>query len=156
MSKPTVIIRTLEDSPVQLDQQLVMAYLSTHYWVEWPDELGHVLRVGDQDSAFLRHLSEQFINSFAIITASNPASLLLTAAENKARKELLEKECMHLQRYPAQNISPQGDWPHEEGFCFCGMDTATAIALARKHGQNALLFWQTGNMVELWWVADGD
>ena len=45
MSKPHVIIRMLEDSTADLDQQLLAAYMSTQYWIDGPDEKGSFITV---------------------------------------------------------------------------------------------------------------
>ena len=154
MSKPKVIIRTLEDSPDWLDQQLVKAYLATEYWVDWPTENGLCLRIGEDGGRLREILQSQQIGSFFIITAYNPNSHLLTELENEERDRRLrtDLEAVPGLKNQARNIDPMGKWPDEAGYCVCGADAAEVLRLGRKYGQNALLHWQSGAMVALWWL----
>ncbi len=144
MSKPSVIIRLVEDSASTLDQRLLAAYLATQYWVGWPGEIGSFVRIGETDSPFIHFLLQENIENFAIITASNPFSQLLGEKENEARNAALNENlvaCTTL-LFPARNISPDGAWPVEHGFCAAGIPEEMAMGLGKKYGQNAVVWWQ--------------
>lgn len=148
MSKPRVIIRMLEDSTAAFDQQLLAAYLATQYWVGWPDETGSFVRIGSTSSAFMDFLQQENIGNFVIITASNPFSQLLDEKENAARHAALREDlegCATL-LFPARNISHDGSWPVEHGFCAAGIAAELVLALGKKYGQNAVVWW--GQAVE--------
>ncbi|MCB0577589.1 MAG: DUF3293 domain-containing protein, partial [Saprospiraceae bacterium] len=43
-------------------------------------------------------------------------------------------------------------WPAEESFWAFGIDAARAVALGRRYGQNALVWWEPGATPALWWL----
>lgn len=141
MSKPKLIIRMIEDSPVPLDQSLVSAYLATQYHIAWPDEKGCFLTIGDVDAAFAAFLEAQHIYTFAIITASNPFSKILEDTENERRNLALEKDLKQHATLliAAQNICPAASWPTEYGFCAVGISEEMAVGLGRKYEQFAVV-----------------
>lgn len=154
MSKPKVIIRTLEDSPLWLDQQLVLAYLATQYWVGWPDEKGVFLSIGGQHPALMPYLLQHNLDHCAIITAWNPRSEILPKSENHLRHIQLHQDlagCTPL-LLPARNISSDGTWPAEAGFFAGGLAAQDAIRLGIKYGQNAIVWWEKGREIALWWL----
>ena len=156
MSKPRVIIRTLEDSPPRLDQSLITAYLATRYRVDWPDETGCFLTIGERESAFTDYREREKIGTCAIITASNPRSEMLGETENARRNLQLQADLARHTTllFPAQNISLDGDWPPEAGFCAGGIQAETAVMLGHKYEQNAIVWWEKGGVVELWWLGE--
>jgi len=144
LSKPSVIIRMLEDSTAALDQRLLAAYMSTQYWIGWPDENGSFVTIGSTESAFINFLHQENIGNFVIITASNPFSQMLEEKENEARNVALLRDlqgCTTL-LLPARNITHDGSWPVEHGFCAAGIWEAVAMGLGRRFGQNAVVWWQ--------------
>ncbi len=112
----------LEDSTAALDQRLLAAYMSTQYWIGWPDENGSFVTIGSTESAFINFLHQENIGNFVIITASNPFSQMLDEKENMKRNKALKEELLGRTTLllPARNISHDGSWPVEHGFMCCG------------------------------------
>lgn len=152
MAKPVLIIKTLEDSPPSLDRRLVSAYLQTTYRLIGFDI---DIFIGPASADFLGWAERQSVTSFAILTAVNPASHLLTDQENAARNHFLE---CHLQTagltyVPAIALAAEGNWPPEPGFGIYNPSASRIVGLARLFDQNALVYWQTGADTALWWIA---
>lgn len=153
MLKPVAIIRKVEDSPDWLDQRLVEAYLRTVYSL--PD---FDVTVGRNHCAFEKWLGEQGVKTFAFITASNPASRILSGSENTQKNKDLEADLQKVSRIvlPARHIALAGNWPPEESFWAGSISDENAILLGRKYGQNAIVRWKKGGVPELWWLAKND
>jgi Protein of unknown function (DUF3293) len=141
MSKPPVFIRTLEDSPPWLDQQLVLAYLNTQYQVQMPEKTSLYWEIGQSCGPFWEYLTQQKLATAAIITAFNPRSFLLDAATNFQRHQQLATRlrCMPLV-LPSKSISADGQWPDEHGFCIGGIQLPTVVSLALEFEQNAVVW----------------
>lgn len=160
MSKPVIVIRKLEDSPEWLDRRLVAAYLATIYRVELAPagavERGFVeLHPGYGHSRyFARWLAEQNCDTYAVITAWNPASVKLSAEENAQNNKQLASDLREVSRFllPATNLDPDDRWPPEESFFACAISAGNAARLGRKYGQNAIVWWEKGGAPELWWL----
>lgn len=153
-TKPRFIIRTLEDSVELLDQSLVAAYLDTNYRVAWPDQNGTVVRIGDQDTPFIQHLASMHFQTFALITADNPGSRMQSDQENLLRRLDLQARLVRSVVYmlPSVHFSKNLSWPAEYGFLVAGINPSFAVNIARKFGQNAIVWWQQGDSVALWWL----
>jgi hypothetical protein len=108
--------------------ELRASYLATEVFVELDGELL------DAPEAARRLGTPLFV-----LTAHNPASVILDDAVNDARNAVLldQIEAAGLTVYPAIGKSPDGSW-FEPGFALSGADLATAIDLGREHGQNAI------------------
>ncbi len=134
----------LEDSTAALDQRLLAAYMSTQYWIGWPDENGSFVTIGSTESAFINFLHQENIGNFVIITASNPFSQMLDEKENMKRNKALKEELLGRTTLllPARNVSHDGSWPVEHGFCAAGILEAVATGLGMRFGQNAVVWWQ--------------
>jgi hypothetical protein len=142
MSKPPVFIRTLEDSPPWLDQQLVLAYLHTLYQVQLPEKVFVQWTIGRVCATFWDFLIQHNLQTAAIITASNPKSKLLEEAANQARQQQLAEQLAGIPLVlPAKNISADALWPVEHGFCVVGIDQNSAIALAMAFEQLAVVWY---------------
>ncbi|MFA5522307.1 MAG: DUF3293 domain-containing protein [Castellaniella sp.] len=127
-----------------LDEMLLRAYRQTDYHVfHCP---AFVLRV-DEHHADLAALHRHWgVDCSAYITACNPHSRLLTAAENRCRQLVLESDLRQaghaflrgIGRHPGQN--PGNDWPGEDSVLVLGLTREEAAALGRRHEQNAILW----------------
>lgn len=130
------------------------AFLECHYCIETPAGT-LVLRTGRSSAeldSLLRSLDQA---AAALITAANPRSRLLPAAENASRHELL------LARLPAGHRvlptvarDPRGEWPDEHGVLACGLAREEALGLASAFGQLALLWCEAGEPVQLLWTGE--
>ncbi len=146
-----VPIRTLEDSPEQLDRRLVSAYLLTNYKVP---ALDFQLRINQPDAALDKWLERGNYTHFAIITAWNPGSQWRPETANRANNRLLEAKLRAAAQVvlPALGQGDQGDWPAEESFFAAGIRQDEALHLAADFSQNALVFGTKGHPPELFWL----
>ena len=156
MSKPTAIIAKLEDCPDWLDRTLAKAYWDADYRLEslnLEDE-GMLLFRFDTPTPVLDRLLEQFdIQTFTIITAFNPGSIMLSLEENSMRHERLREHLLPMCRILRDSTgqSPQGGW-QEHGFWALDLDLDQAVDLGRVFGQLAIVCWRRGRLAELWWL----
>ncbi|PSW19012.1 DUF3293 domain-containing protein [Photobacterium sanctipauli] len=81
---------------------------------------------------------------FAILTAFNPRSIVISHQVNKKRHHMLVNELstLTLQLRPISCSAIDGDW--QELGVMAGLPLASAINLARRWGQNAI-YWVEGN-----------
>jgi hypothetical protein len=159
MTKPSAIVRNLEDSPDWLDQRLVAAYLRTKYWTEaiQLDDRGYCFEVGQpHPTLFDNQLEHHGFEHYAFITAWNPTSRALDQWHNRWRNLNLEFEiqphCRLLRRGLGVAHEEHSDWPPEESFLALDIPLEKAVELGRLFGQNALVCWQKGGLPELWWL----
>lgn len=152
MSKPIAVIRKVEDSPDWLDRRLAEAYLRTFYTVLFLDF--PPVHVGEVNRSFEKWLDEQRVRTYAFITAWNPASRMLSKAENLLRNNNLQTDLIRTSRQvlPALHLAAAGDWPPEESFWTSDISAENAVLLGRKYGQNAIVWWEKGGVPELWWL----
>ncbi len=131
------------------DQSLAEAYRNARYTIN-----GFSLRIGGHHPDFDRWLSEHEHRTYLLLTAHNPASRLLPAAENRLRERALHDEVARagLPSVPGWGADPHGTWPREDGRCLLDVPRATADALARKYGQNAVLEGEVRGVPHLRWV----
>ena len=146
-----VPIRTLEDSPEQLDRRLVSAYLLTNYRVP---ALDFSIRINQTDALFDTWLERGNYVHVAIITAWNPGSKWRPEPANRANNRLLETKLRQAAQivFPALGQGDQGDWPAEESFFAAGVRQDEALQLAADFGQNAIVFGTKGHPPELFWL----
>lgn len=156
MAKPLAILKSLEDCPDWLDRTLLIAYRNADYWLqplEFPEENWRLFRFDAVSHDFENTLKLFDIQSFTIITAYNPGSVLLPEAENLARharlREILTPQCRFLRKSVSQ--APGGDW-QEPGFWALDLDLDLAVELGRHFGQSAIVCWQRGEQPALWWL----
>ncbi|MBA2354092.1 MAG: DUF3293 domain-containing protein [Acidobacteria bacterium] len=119
---------------------LVAAYRRTEYRVE---DRGYafVLRV-DEPSAALRVCHDEFaVRCSAYLTAWNPRSQPTARDVNRAAMQRLEAD-LHAQRLPylqGIGVDPAGDWRAEPSLLVLGADQGTALVLAQRYAQHAIL-----------------
>lgn len=104
---------------------------------EWADvrvgqPLPHVL------SAWLEGLNE---THWAIITADNPGSTMLSAGENSRRRQALAAQLdkegkVH---YPTKHMADDSQWPVERGVLVAGLKAVEAVQVAQTWGQRAVV-----------------
>jgi Protein of unknown function (DUF3293) len=133
--------------------ELEAAYRQSSYIVEAPR--GNVLLGVGQASPELDLLLESFgATVAAMITAANPRSRRLPAAENASRREqLLARIPAGHHMVPTVAQDPRGQWPDEHGILVFGLAQDEAIDLARAFGQYAILWCRAGEPVQLLWAS---
>lgn len=152
MVKPSAVLTCLEDSPPLLDRRLVLAYLRTVYRVLDP---AFDLRIGSLPREVEHWLLERQIGTFAFLTAYNPGSQRTPDAVNDRQNALLYEAlrlCMPNAPRPAVHLSEASDWPPEKSWWAPGLSASDAVKLGKQFGQNALVFWESGGAVALWWL----
>lgn len=132
-----------------MDARLEDAYRATTYWVETP-ERWIALRVGEASEPLDRLLGPH--ESWALVTADNPRSVPLPPEENRKRRCALRAE-VRWPSFPTVAVAdPQPGaepWPPELGLLLLGIGRKEALALGRRHEQNAILFGRKGGPVEM-------
>ncbi len=154
MSKPVAVLKTVEDSPPQLDRRLVEAYIRTIYRVLDP---AFDIRIGAADPLLEQWLTQHGFDGYAFVTAWNPASQLLSRQANEARHAALYQALRGFTSadpHLAEHHGESGGWPMEKSWWTPGLAPENAVDLARQFGQNALVFGRKGGVAELWWVAE--
>jgi hypothetical protein len=128
-----------------VEPALIAAYEATHY-VILDGESDLVLRIGRHDAAMDDLLDRHGVTVAAIITACNPESVVLAAAENARRqaelRALLQGRGFH--SLPAEGRDPAGDWIAEASCCALGIDLDQAKDIGRQFRQNAIVFISRG------------
>ena len=133
----------------QLDPDLIQAYRETHFVVLAQDPF--TLRVGQRSEELLALHREVGVESSAYVTACNPFSRSLSAAENEARMAELRtwlREAGHPTR-EGIGKDPAGEWPGEPSVLVLGLTRADSEALGRRLEQNAVVFMASDAMPEL-------
>jgi hypothetical protein len=132
---------------------IATAFLECHYCIETP--AGPLVLHAGQPSAALDSLLRTLDQAAAaLITAANPRSRLLPAAENASRHEqLLARLPAGHHALPSVARDPRGEWPDEHGVLACGLAREEALGLASAFDQHALLWCEAGEPVQLLWTG---
>ncbi|MFM2312762.1 MAG: hypothetical protein RLZZ04_2038 [Cyanobacteriota bacterium] len=93
-------------------------------------------------------------HSWAIITAANPYSQILTELENKQRHHKLRSHLQELQVpwLAALGMDQTGIWTPEPSFWISGIELLEAIAIGRQFEQNAIVYSELHQSAELQWL----
>jgi len=126
------------------EEALLQAYLATDYQVyPTPSQTLHI-RVNQINSEVDYFLDEH--QSWAYITAWNPNSQLLPAAENKQRNQVLAKTLASkgFTFYKGKGVPDEGDWLPEVSFLVIDISKEAAIKIGQDYGQKAIVWGQVG------------
>lgn len=139
--------------------ELDRAYRRAIYRLEVPDGLVD-LRIDTYSEPMRVLLDTHGVRTAAFLTACNPGSEREDPAANQAAQAALLDAASRLGHttLPGVAVDPDGQWPDEESVLVIGIDAAEATMLARRFGQNALVWINAGATPELVWVdrpADG-
>lgn len=129
-----------------MDSALLRSYLATVY--ELPTDTGVLSASMDgepgRDEAGLPHLLRE---SFAILTAYNPRSMLLPRRVNEARhmvlRDLLVLGCFRVEQCLGVDDGPDGVW-REPAWLVHGIDKEEAVMFGRAFRQNTIVFSRGG------------
>lgn len=122
----------------QIDPSLIQAYIDTRYEIiAFGKESQNISVLMDRPSP-LAHLAIQG----AFITAANPFSQPLNAAQNETRNSHLfaRLNLDSISFHAAQGIALEGDWLPELGFFVVTADLDYICSLAIEHEQNAIVW----------------
>ena len=133
---------------------LAAAYRATTYRARLPDAVID-LRPDRLHPVLDRWLAGQGAACWAFVTAVNPGSTRLDAAENGRR---LARLAARLRAdgyafFAGESIADAGDWPDEPGFFVVGLGAAAALSLAECFGQNAVLVGAEAQPAGLLWAS---
>lgn len=142
--------------PARQIGRLAQAYRSTAYRLASDGAEGAALTIfaGVPVPALdglLRHLGAR---RYAVLTACNPGSRQLAAAENATRQARLAARltALNLAFFPACNGPEAAEWPPEPSFCVLDAPLAVLRRLGRAFGQNALVAGRRGARPRLVWL----
>ena len=135
-------------------RELEAAYRATTYRVFLPGG-GCDLRIGVVSETLRCWLETAGALHFAILTAYNPGSCPVADAENSARQAQLE--CALLEQgyeaYAGQNLADDEQWPVEESCFIPDMPEDTALPLAARYGQCAVVCGGADGRPDLFWTG---
>ena len=109
------------------------------------------IRIGSHHEQLDRLQLEHNCDAWSYITASNPASELLSNEENAKRRRELEA-LLQLQGYVfygGEGVGSDPEWPAEASFLILGISREDAMHLGRQFGQNAIVCGTRGKAAEL-------
>lgn len=130
------------------------AYRATTYTIYLPDgALG--LRVETPAPALERWLERRGYRCWAFVSACNPGSHPLTAAENDARYARLvaAAEALGLEWIAGMGVPDEPGWAPEASLFLPGIAATEALMLAARFGQHAILCGSLGGRPELRYSA---
>ncbi|HTQ99475.1 MAG TPA: DUF3293 domain-containing protein [Candidatus Acidoferrum sp.] len=134
----------------ELPFELIEAFVETDFVVT-DGEITYVLNISqtmpDTLTAALQSLSA---HSITIVTAWNPYSAKLSNYDNRERQSLLERVLRMRGEHwlSAKGTSKDGSWA-EESFAILNLSHTQAAAIGRVFQQHAVVFCNTGSVVEL-------
>ena len=133
--------------------ELDAAYRATCYRMRLDDAIVE-LRVDRHHPELDDWLVAQGVSRWAWLSAANPGSRQQGDADNARRHAaLVERLAGQGWRWTfGESVADAGDWPVENGVLVPGIAAASACALARDYGQNALLIGNCGGPARLVWV----
>ncbi|WP_368640625.1 DUF3293 domain-containing protein [Castellaniella ginsengisoli] len=125
------------------------AYRAAHYRIETAPPL--ILRIGQAHPA----LAARFPHGGVFLTACNPRSRRLRPAANARRMRAL---CRAVERaghawLPGRGLDPHGSWPDEPSLWMPGLPLESGLRLARRFGQNALVWCGPDTVARLVWTG---
>jgi len=126
------------------------AYEQTQFYVrECTPEL--CIRIGSHHERLDEMLDDHQCDAWSYITASNPASDLLSDEQNAGRNRKLESllESQSFVFYRGEGIGSDPTWPAEASFLILGISREAAMRLGRQFGQNAIVCGVRGEAAEL-------
>ena len=118
-----------------------IAYSQAIYQISSPSGL-RTIKPGTRHGFLDRLLECHGASTWALITAYNPRSVRLPAAVNRQRQRLLQNICdrQGFHRLKARGGDRAGQWDWEESCLLLGIGRIQSLTLARRFGQNAILF----------------
>lgn len=132
---------------------LIRAYRAARYQVLGP--VPFLLRPGRPSAPLRRWMAASGARSACLITAHNPGSRRRSTLQNRRADARLRAALAGLVQRPlirTRALDPSGRWPAEDGYLALGLRRAEALALARRFGQNAVLWAGPKARPRLCWI----
>jgi len=140
-----IVMQHVNTGSTVLSQELIRHYLAARYRARIKPNHSITLRAGDYSAPLATLLQTSGCRNAAYITACNPASQMVTPAENQSATIQLHKQLIRYSRfiYPGESTDPAKQWPAEASFLALGINLATAATIGHTFGQNAILWINT-------------
>ena len=127
--------------PSEISANLIASYRAADYRAG-AGSAAVLLRIDQYSESLAQLLAASGQQCAVFITACNPGSQSCSSEVNQAAHARLREE---LSRHSKQIIEgtgsdPSGAWPPEQSLLALGVDLATAQALGRQFGQNAVVW----------------
>ncbi|WP_146030673.1 DUF3293 domain-containing protein [Castellaniella caeni] len=128
------------------------AYTQAIYRIDGPPPV--LLRIGQVSAALAQLHQHHGCASSVFITACNPRSRRLRPAANQRRLRALRRALDVLGRayLPACGLDPQHLWPDEPSLWVPGLPLRQGLQLARRFGQNAIVWCRDPQPARLVWT----
>ncbi|MFM9025918.1 MAG: DUF3293 domain-containing protein [Planctomycetaceae bacterium] len=135
-------------------ERLREAYEATAYRVDEGPLGPFVIRVGARSAAADALVAAAGADAWAFITACNPGSVPLAAADNAARMARLATRvrARGLPHYAGAGAAADAGWPAEPSLFIVGLGVDEAVPLARDFDQLAIVAGRRGEAARLVWV----
>lgn len=135
--------------------RLKAAYEAAVYRVDEGPRGPFTIRCGELSPDADAIVSAAGAESWSYITAANPGSVPLTAADNAARMNRLETILGRrgLAFYRGTGGAGDASWIPEASLLVIGLDEPAALALAREFGQLAIVTGRRGEAARLAWTS---
>jgi hypothetical protein len=136
----------------QNKKRLIELYMSATYIIE---ASSHIFEYcpAIENREFLEFLNNNRINSWALITADNPNSTRTDEEKNSALRRLLAQDLEGFRILRCVGMD-QANSHHEIGYFVAGISREFIREIARKYGQNAMIFGSKDSAVEVLWVPE--
>lgn len=136
---------------VAVPEDLHAAYHAAVYEVAPPQGAPVRFQAGVPSTDVDALLDERQCSQAVFVTAFNPRSVALCAAENAAAHENLRNDLVARGHafLPGRGLDPTGVWPPEPSFFVLGLDRAAGAALAQAYGQYAFVYLARGRAPEI-------
>lgn len=130
---------------------LTTAYEQTNYRILDPEI---IIKCGEFNASIDAYMKQIGKRNWTFITASNPKSKQQSAKHNGWSNANLEMDLAKTKCVYTYGIGEaiNGDWPGEESFIVFNMSLDTAINLAKKYNQNAILIGRIDAKSKLQWI----
>lgn len=131
-----------------MKEQLREAYEQAIYYFEQPL---FVVRTGVANQVLI-HLNRSLNSStWAIITAMNPRSQLLTQEENEMRHHAFCKQISNYAFITGVALDPAGIWPAERNALIFNLSMEEALQIASTWNQHAIIHGSADGLGKLVW-----
>jgi hypothetical protein len=134
-----------------LDERLIAAYRATDYVLFVGDGDDVTLNIGRHNPQFDRELDRRNATTAVVVTAFNPRSVVLTESDNRTRHAQLTAwlEARGYQYALGEGRDPTGEWKAELECVVFDLPLEAGLEIARRFGQNAIVFVTRGAAPEL-------
>lgn len=117
---------------------LIDLYSKAYYCIV---ELKIYININSNNPELDKYLADKNFNNWAIITAHNPQSKILSKEENQERNKLLFEEIKNYSPLKTESSSKdtKDDWPIEDGYIIFNIDQESACNIGKDFNQRAIV-----------------